>query len=74
MWGLDNRVRISLRYTGSRQFEEAASEGIKQPQIVYVLTWHRVVMAGISGHLETNSAQAARENCTQHPFYLLQLF
>lgn len=38
MWGLDNRVRISLRYTGSRQFKEAASEGIKEPYAVYVPT------------------------------------
>lgn len=35
-----NRVRISLHYIGSRQFEEAASEGIKQPQIVCLLTGH----------------------------------
>lgn len=37
---VENRVRISLYYIGSRQFEEAASEGIKQPQIVCVLPGH----------------------------------
>lgn len=26
-------------YTGRRQVKETASEGIKQPQMVYVLTW-----------------------------------
>lgn len=36
--GLDRRVRISPRYTGRRQVEEVASEGIKEAQIICVLT------------------------------------
>lgn len=29
---------LALLYTGTRQVKETASEGIKQPQMVYVLT------------------------------------
>lgn len=62
MCELDKHVRISLRYTGSSKFEEAASERIKQPKVVYVLTQLWVFMSGTSDCLEeTNSAQSTEK-------------